>query len=256
MNERPTDAPDYSIVVPAYNEEELLPRTLASLRDAMAGTSLAGEIVVVDNNSTDATAERARAEGARVVFEAVNHIARARNAGARAARGRLLVFVDADTLVPAVVLDDALGALASEGTVGGGCVVSIDFGRHRAARALLRLWNRVSVRGRLAAGSFLFCRADAFADVGGFPESVYASEELWLSRALKRWGRRRGLGFVVLDHTPVRSSGRKADWYDAPTLVATLLLLLLLPFLVRSKRFCWLWYRRPPARRDAGVPLL
>ena len=79
--------PRYSIVVPAWNEEALLPATLASLRTAMAAVPHEGEIVVCDNNSTDGTAAAARAGGARVVFEPRNQIARARNAGARAARG-------------------------------------------------------------------------------------------------------------------------------------------------------------------------
>lgn len=241
----PIDGPDYSIVVPAYNEEELLPGTLAALREAMAVVPRRGEIVVVDNNSTDPTPALAAAGGARVVFEPVNQIARARNAGARAARGRFLVFVDADTMVPPDVLQASLDALDSDRVVGGGCAVSIDFGTNGAARFLLRLWNRVSVKGRLAAGSYLFSRRDAFEAVGGFPQSVYASEELWLSRTLKRWGRARGMEFRVLDGTPVRSSGRKGEWYSASTLVATTLLLVLFPFLVRSKRFCWLWYRRP-----------
>jgi glycosyltransferase involved in cell wall biosynthesis len=239
------DGPDYSIVVPAYNEEALLPATLTSLRTAMDRVTLRGELVVVDNNSTDRTAHIARSNGARVVAETVNHIARARNAGARASRGRFLVFVDADTVVPAAVLEAALESLGGGEAVGGGSVVSIDFGTNRVAEALLRFWNRISVRGRLAAGSFLFCRRDAFIEVGGFSEAVYASEELWLSRALRRWGEPRGLSFVILDGPPVQSSGRKGEWYGATTLVGVTLLFTLFPFLVRSKRFCWLWYRRP-----------
>jgi glycosyltransferase involved in cell wall biosynthesis len=239
------DAPEYSIIVPAYNEDILLPRTLECLRLAMAATALAGEIVVCDNNSTDATAAVARDGGARTVFEPVNQIARARNSGARAARGRFLLFVDADTEVPARLLARALDGLASGRLVGGGSTVAIDFGPNRTARALLRLWNRISVGARVAAGSFLFCRRDAFDAVSGFTETVYASEELWLSRALKRWGRSRGLGFAILEGDPVRSSGRKGEWYGTPTLLLVVLLLLLFPFLVRSKRFCRLWYRRP-----------
>ena len=76
---------DYSIVVPAYNEEKLLPATLRTLRQAMNGASSErqGEIIVVDNNSTDTTADIARQAGVRVVFEPINRISRARNAGAR-----------------------------------------------------------------------------------------------------------------------------------------------------------------------------
>ena len=72
------DRPRYSVVVPAFDEEALLPATLAALKEAMAAVPHRGEVVVCDNNSKDRTAEVARAAGARVVFEPRNHIARAR----------------------------------------------------------------------------------------------------------------------------------------------------------------------------------
>jgi glycosyltransferase involved in cell wall biosynthesis len=82
-------AVDYSIVIPAFNEEEFLPATLAAVRAAMAAqTGACGELIVVDNNSTDRTAAVARSLGAQVVFEPVNQISRARNCGAAAALGR------------------------------------------------------------------------------------------------------------------------------------------------------------------------
>ncbi len=237
-------APDYSIVLPAYNEAAELPATLAQLRRAMSGTPLRGEIVVCDNNSTDATAEVARAAEARVVFEPVNQISRARNAGARAARGRLLVFVDADTLVPAALLAKALEALASGRACGGGAAVTMEGISGGLAGRMVALWNGLS-RGRsLAAGSFVFCLREAFLAVGGFSEQVYASEEIWLSRALKRWGRPRGLEFLILDEA-VTTSGRKARWYPAPVLLAVMLGFVICPWLVRSRSYCWLWYRRP-----------
>ncbi|HEX6156752.1 MAG TPA: glycosyltransferase, partial [Burkholderiales bacterium] len=67
-----------SIVVPAFNEERLLAGSLAAIRQAMGAFDDA-ELIVCDNNSTDRTAEIARAAGARVVFEPLNQIGRARN---------------------------------------------------------------------------------------------------------------------------------------------------------------------------------
>src|SRR6266404_2621669 len=97
-----------SVVVPAYNEEKLITDCLRSIRAAGAafnepaaesrGTCHASlELIVCDNNSTDRTAELARAEGAMVVFEPVNQIGRARNTGAAAATGDWLIFIDADS---------------------------------------------------------------------------------------------------------------------------------------------------------------
>jgi glycosyltransferase involved in cell wall biosynthesis len=245
-------APDYSIVVPAYNEAMLLPATLAALAEAMNATRLAGEIVVCDNNSTDDTATVARAAGARVVSEAVNHISRARNAGALAARGRYLVFVDADTLVPPALLNAALDALASGRICGGGATVTMHPVPTGVGLKLVELWNAFSKRVRLAAGSFLFVRRDAFDAVGGFSLKVYASEELWLSRSVKRWGAQRGLDFVILEAPSVITSARKTEWYSESTLFLTVLLLFVFPFALRSRTLCWIWYRRPPPRRPEG----
>jgi glycosyltransferase involved in cell wall biosynthesis len=242
--------PDYSIVIPAHNEAELLPSTLDGLVLGMRAVPLAGEIVVCDNASTDRTAELARAGGARVVAEPVRQISRARNAGAREARGRFLVFVDADTLVPPGLLRQALAELAEGRACGGGAAVAMEGVSGGVAGRMVRLWNAVSAGRRLAAGSFLFVRRDAFLAAGGFSERVYASEEIWLSREVKRWGRARGLPFVILRDHPVLTSGRKARWYPVPLLVAVGLGFLLFPPLVRSRRYCWLWYSRPaPAGR-------
>ncbi len=224
--------PEYSIVVPAFDEEELLGGTLEALRAAMAQVTRPGEIVVCDNNSRDRTAAVAAASGARVVFEAENQISRARNAGARAAAGRWLVFVDADTRIGGALLARALDALASERVVGGGALVSSPGARGLLAAAI-RVWNRVSRTFKLAAGAFVFVRRDAFEAVGGFSEKVYASEEIWLSSAVRRWGRPRGLDFVVLEGAPIETSGRKTEWYAAWRVLALMLLVGCFPFLVR-----------------------
>ena len=91
------------------------------------------------------------------------------------------------------------------------------------AGRMVGFWNAVSSGRRLAAGSFVFVLREAFLAVGGFSERVYASEEIWLSRAVGRWGRKRGLPFVILRDHPVLTSGRKARWYPVPVLVAVMI---------------------------------
>ena len=83
---------------------------------------------------------------------------------------------------------------------------------------------------------------------------VYASEEIWLSRRLKAWGRRRGLSFIVITTPRLRTSSRKDHWYPAPLLGLTGILFALFPFLVLSRRFCWLWYRRPTVASTDPAP--
>jgi len=240
-------APDYSVIIPAYNEAAALPGTLGAARAAMAGVAQAvqrrGELIVVDNNSADETAAVARAYGARVVFEGHNQISRARNAGGRAAAGRFLVFIDADTLIDAELLGAALRAMHDDGAGGGGARVAFDRDVVWPARLTLGAWNLYSRLMREAAGCFIFCTAEAFAAVEGFSERLYASEELWFSKAIKKWGKTRGQAMVILtDHAAI-TSARKAD--RPLHTAATLTLMLLFPPAVFFRRLCGFWYRRP-----------
>lgn len=245
--------PDYSIVVPAYNEEKLLPSTLRALRDAMeCASGYSGELIVVDNNSTDDTARVAREAGATVVFEPLNRISRARNAGAREARGQCLVFVDADTHVSSSLLKQTLYAvLREDGGAGGALLQFADDGPAGFSTSRLpAVWNRLSRKLRLAAGSYLFVRRDAFDTVGGFSEKVYAGEEIFLSHALKRWCRGNGKTFRILTEPPVLTSARKLNWHSPARLAAVIVLPALFPFLLCSKRFCSFWYVRPESKQS------
>jgi len=245
---------DYTIVIPAFNEEELLPRTLASLRTAMAAVpQYAGEIVVTDNNSTDRTAAVAAAGGARVVFEPLNQISRARNAGAGAALGRWLVFVDADTTIPPELLARTLDTLAAGRVCAGGAYIGTSDPLPPKVARTLGHWNWLAPRLRWAAGSYVYCTRDAWAGVGGFSLNVYASEELWFSRAVRRWGRRHGQSFEVIP-IAVDTSMRKVAWFGPWRLFKQLCLILLFPFALRSRRLCSIWYHRPPARKPGTPP--
>ncbi|MCB1089620.1 MAG: glycosyltransferase, partial [Verrucomicrobiae bacterium] len=204
-------------MIPAFNEEAYLPATLASVRAAMASVELPGEVIVVDNASTDRTAEVARAHGAdRVVFEPVNQIARARNAGARAAapESRFLVFLDADTHLSGPLLRQALDHLVAGDTCGGGAVTVADQPMPFYVERLLALWNWSARILGMAAGSYVWCLREGFEAAGGFDESVYAGEEVWFSKRLRRWGKRRKLKFRVLSHPPIVTSGRKSVWFS------------------------------------------
>jgi glycosyltransferase involved in cell wall biosynthesis len=198
-----------SIVVPAYNEAALLPSCLKSARDAAAACGLTDwELIVCDNASSDETAGLAAAGGAKVVFEPVRRIARSRNAGAAAAAGEWLLFIDADSLLSPESLRAVLAAVEGGRVVGGGSLIDFDRKPWWGAAALA-LWSGLSVTMRWAAGSFVFCRADAFREVGGFPPELASAEEIGLAMALKRWGAARGLGFTILTASRHVSSGRK-----------------------------------------------
>ncbi|PXA05514.1 glycosyl transferase family 2 [Coraliomargarita sinensis] len=247
----PTDSkintePSYSVIIPAFNEAQELPATLAAVRTAMSAQAVPGEIVVVDNNSTDDTADVARAHGAdHVVFEPVNQIARARNSGANQSRGRHLIFVDADTRISPGLLAESLDMLASGRFVGGGSIIQFEGPISAVGRFGIGLWERISKLTQIAAGSYLFCRADAFREVDGFDERLYASEEVRLSRLLKKWGRRKGLRFEIIRSSPARTSARKLNWYSGPQILGWVFFMMLFPLAVRWRKLCGFWYRRP-----------
>ncbi|MGY8814994.1 MAG: glycosyltransferase [Gammaproteobacteria bacterium] len=235
---------DYSIIIPAYNEEDYLPATLTSLKDAMPKLGLHGEIIVVDNNSSDTSAKIAADHGAKVVFEPINQISRARNAGASLAQGRYLIFVDADTIIPIELLQQALANLDSGNIIGGGACVAGDIPLQYSFRILLMLWNRISILTKNAAGSFMYCQRDAFETIGGISVAVYASEEIWLSRKLKKLGRKRNQRFCIIKQPPVITSMRKMQWYSPLRIYLYLLMLTIFPFSVRIKSLCTFWYRK------------
>jgi glycosyltransferase involved in cell wall biosynthesis len=232
-----------SIVVPAFNEERLLPRTLDHLKAGLRVFDTHGwqsELVVCDNNSTDRTAELARAAGATVVFEPVNQIAKARNAGARAASGDWLLFVDADSSPSVELFEDVVKRIESGSCVGGGCTVAMA-GAALAVRAWVGAWNALSRIAHWAAGAFLFCEAAAFRAVGGFSEELFASEEIDLSRRLKaRFPERE---FVILHRHPLVTSARKVELYSWREHSAFLLRWVLSGGRnLRRRDACWIWY--------------
>ena len=202
-----------SFIVPAYNEERLLGGTLQAINAVAQALKETSEVIVVDDGSTDRTAEIAREHGAQVVPVAHRQIAATRNAGARVARGDMFIFVDADTLVHDALVRLALEAVR-DGAVGGGTVVRFDGVMPLYARLMVPPIVKLLQVSRMAAGCFLFCTRTAFEAVGGFDESYFAAEELGLSHALKRQGK-----FVIL-REPVLTSGRKLRTHSMREMLA------------------------------------
>jgi glycosyltransferase involved in cell wall biosynthesis len=230
-----------SFIIPAYNEEQLLGRTLTALTTAARALGQPFEVVVVDDASTDRTAAIAREHGARVIPVDYRQIAATRNAGARAANGEMFVFIDADTVVTEGAVASAVEAMR-RGAAGGGCAFRFD-GRlplygHILAAVAGPLYRALG----LASGCFLFCTRDAFVAAGGFDEGLFGAEEAALSRALHRQGR-----FVILREF-VTTSGRKLRAHSAREVLGVMARLALAgPRSVRRREGLEIWYgeRRP-----------
>jgi glycosyltransferase involved in cell wall biosynthesis len=217
------DAPRFSLVIPARNEEAYLARLLDSVdraRRSYAGGPGAIEVVVADDGSTDATANIARARGCRTVEVGAHHIARARNAGAGASRGEILAFVDADSQVHPETFNEIDRVLAGGRVIGG--TTGAVFERQSAglrctftALAVLGLafrgWRALR-HPAMDTGVVSCARAD-FEAVGGYRKDCRWGEDVWFLFDLVRRGWRDGRRLAGATGAPALFSTRKFDRY-------------------------------------------
>jgi glycosyltransferase involved in cell wall biosynthesis len=215
--DRSAALPRISLVIPAFNEAAFLPALLESVdtaRSRYVRGAAAVEVIVADNASTDATASLAEAAGTRVVRIARRAIAAARNGGARAARGGVLAFVDADSLIHPETFN------AIEETLGAGDVVVGATGARpsRWSIALAVAVGLMTVLARLARmdTGVVFCLRDDWQAVGGYDERLLAAEDVRFLAVLKRHGRatgrrfRRARGACAI--TSTRKFDKHGDW--------------------------------------------
>lgn len=226
-----------SFIIPAHNEEAWIGRCVSAIRNGANSLAERYEIIVVDDTSSDGTGSIARQQGAQVVRAEHRQIAATRNAGARQARGDILFFVDADTLVNGPAIQSALRAIRT-GAPGGGCLPRFEGWLPWWWRIGLPVMERVCRWSNVfPSGACLFCSRAAFQTAGGFDENYYAMEDCVFVRALKRQGR-----FVIPAETVI-TSGRKPR---AHSFLSYARLFIRLIFLgsrgVRSRRGLDFWY--------------
>jgi len=182
-----------SVVIPAHNEEGYLGATLAALKRQ---NYHAFEIIVVANGCTDQTPEVARGQCRRLIVISERNLGIARNLGARLARGELLLFLDADTLLEPM----ALRMIAENFTLqhAAGTLHARPDGNRRACRFIYQLKNLLH-RWSLHSGSsgVILCWKRHFLQTGGFDEGLEVRENSDLIRRLKRHGRYKYIGDVT-----------------------------------------------------------
>jgi lipid-A-disaccharide synthase-like uncharacterized protein len=196
--------PSISLVIPVHNEAAALGPTLrsaAALEDPGGGV----ETVVALNGCTDGSRAVAEEFGVRVVEESASGMSFGKNLGARAARGDILVFLDADT----TLRPDALRRIA-ETFHGRDAAVATAPGRPDRGGGVVRagflLANRYARRGRVAApGGLLAVRRSVWEAVGGFDESLpQGTSSDFIMRALAA-----GAEYLYLDRVPATTSIRR-----------------------------------------------
>ena len=248
---------DLSVIIPAFNEEKLIGESIERIQTGIGEVFEDGfkwELILVDNASTDNTASIAKELGAEVVLESIHQISRVRNAGARIATGRFLLFIDADSYPPIELLKEVEENLTVKNLLGAGTTVDVQGGRRWSKLQMERL-NPFMRLFSYTWGAFILCRRDVFEEVGGFSEDLFALEEIEFVRRLIKSGRKKGLKFHMLK-TALITAGRKdelslkaiAQLFISHSLAVIFLLLhLILPKFLRPKgnrglfRF---WYGR------------
>lgn len=230
-----------SVVIPAYNEELYLPETLAGVTKALAIAGCPGEIVVVDNDSHDRTRPISESFGARVISEQEHNISRVRNTGAANASGDILIFLDADTLVSALVFKRIANTMEDENCFGG--AVAVNWGE------LERTWMKFYLLGgkfwtmvfNMKQGAAQFCRRSVFEKLHGYDPTIFMGEDVEFYWRLSEFAKHNGGRLNFIEDLPVTTSARR---FDKMNLWKTLLLTnpMFIRFAWRRKKWWKDWY--------------
>jgi len=204
--------PRFSLIIPAYNEEAYLPPlldTVDAARENYHCGADAIEVIVADNISTDATGHVARSRGCRVVREHRRLIAAVRNRGARAAKGQVLAFVDADTRIHPETFIAIDRVLSTGKVIAGATGVRMERMSLGIAISFLVVVSMVWLTGMDT--GVVFCRREDFDAVGGYNEARLFAEDVQLLLDLKQLGRSRGQKLVRMRSAKAICSARKFD---------------------------------------------
>ncbi len=200
-----------SIVIPAYNEEKYIDKTLQSVNKLEKKKGWQVELLVVNGGSTDKTAEIARNYGARVINEPHRGIGFARQQGLLQAKGEIVAYTDADTIVPKDWLLKHVEALSQPGVVFSYGTFRVYDGRFPYYQHInyiqphILWWFHHLFGLPIAAGQNLaFWRKKALL-VGGFDANIKVMEDVDLAVRMKKIGR-----LAFLPNLIVYSSGRRS----------------------------------------------
>ena len=202
MNEKIT------VIIPAHNEEKYIKRCIDSVKESANGYAGETEIIVSCNRCTDATADIAKENGAKVIFNDYRCIAKVRNDGIHAASGDIIVTIDADNRITPGTLSEISDLLGSGKYIGGGAPM-------RFERYSFPLWCN-DIMCRVSFGiTGLYCgvfwaKKETFEKIGGFVE-MKAMEDAATAKLLKKLGKKTGLKYTVLRNNHFINSTRKFD---------------------------------------------
>lgn len=234
-----------SIIVPAYNEGLHLLKNLTKINNSFQFNDFYDyEFIICDNNSTDNTSIIANEFGAKVIFEPINQISKARNTGAKIATGEWLVFIDADSWPSRYLIRNMLDQIYMNKVIGGSSLIQF---------ASCPLWWRATWKlsnfsmplfDLTPTGAFMFCKKSTFHEIGGFDEELFALEDLDFSRKLRNFGRLIDKKFTIIKQPTYTSSRRVNDFKPRDIVKLAVLLSKSGKSTLKNKNNFLQWYSR------------
>ncbi len=176
-----------SIIVPTFNEEKYLPKLLASIQKQ---TALPAEVIVADAFSTDNTPRIAKQFGAKLIVGGLPSVAR--NNGAKAAKQNLLLFLDADVVLPAAFLAKTFAEMQERDLAIASCFISprsrnrIDGLLHQFANQYMKLTQKFYPH---IPGFCIFIKKATHKAISGFDESLLLAEDHDYVRRARKFGK-------------------------------------------------------------------
>jgi len=197
-----------SVVIPAHNEEKYIKRCIDSIHEADSVFPGNTEIIVVCNRCTDKTETIARENGAVVLLNEDRCIAKVRNTGIAAAKGKIIVTIDADNRMSKGTLREIYTLLRSGRYIGGGAPI-------RFERYSFPLWCNDMMLRALASITGLYsgifwAKKESFDAIGGFVDKK-AMEDVATAKQLKKYGKKYGKKYTTLKRNHLINSTRKYD---------------------------------------------
>ncbi|HUD05960.1 MAG TPA: glycosyltransferase [Candidatus Saccharimonadales bacterium] len=198
--------PKISVVIPAFNESAMLPFCLKAINQQDYKGDI--EVIVVDNASTDETAEIAKSFNAKVQYEPRHGVVFARRAGFKAASGGIIASTDADTIVPKnwiSLIELALRDKQYSGVVGAYKLCNVNSPSKRLAQILIPFFRTIDLLlGAHFAGANFAVYKKAYEGVGGFKTEFITGEDLDLSYRLRKSGYKLKVAYSIRVKTSAR----------------------------------------------------
>jgi glycosyltransferase involved in cell wall biosynthesis len=232
-----------SVIIPAYDEEQCLPETLGRIGQALSVAGRPSEIIVVDNDSRDGTRRVAEAFRAKVVSEKEHNISKVRNTGAENSTGDVLIFIDADTLVPDTLFRKINAVMEDEKCLGGAVAVEYEGFKRKWMKYYLSGWKFWGAVFNMKQGAAQFCRKLVFEELGGYDRTIFMGEDVEFYWRLSKFAERKKGYLYFVEHPRVVTSARR---FDRMSLWKTFLLThpVFIRLAWRRKSFWKDWYEK------------